>query len=83
MAKPKRSITRDSVFRTTGKTPPPKQGISKPEAKTYQTAVWLTDEETDWIDTRLEIKKSWLAGSYPFSFYSSTYKSKYATQYRY
>jgi hypothetical protein len=59
MPKPKRSITRDSVFRTIGKAPTPKQGISKPEAKTYQTAVWLTDEETDWIDIRLqEIKKA-------------------------
>jgi hypothetical protein len=59
MPKPKRSITRDSVFRTIGKVSTPKQGISKPEAKTYQTAVWLTDEETGWIDIRLqEIKKA-------------------------
>jgi hypothetical protein len=59
MPKPKRSITRDSVFRTIGKAPTPKQGISKLEAKTYQTAVWLTDEETGWIDIRLqEIKKA-------------------------
>ena len=59
MPKPKRSITRDSVFRTIGKAPTPKQGINKPEAKTYQTAVWLTDEETGWIDIRLqEIKKA-------------------------
>ena len=59
MPKAKRSITRDSVFRTTEKAPLPKQGISKPEVKTYQTAVWLTDQETDWIDSRLqEIKKA-------------------------
>jgi hypothetical protein len=59
MPKQKRSITRDSVFRTTGKAPQPKQGITQPEVKTHQTAVWLTDEETDWIDTRLqEIKRS-------------------------
>lgn len=59
MSKPKRSITRDSVFRTTGETPPPKQGINKPEAQTRQTAVWLADEETDWIDTKLqEIKRA-------------------------
>jgi hypothetical protein len=59
MPKSKRSITRDSVFRTTGEVPTPKQGISKPEVKTRQTAVWLLDEETDWIDTRLkEIKKA-------------------------
>ena len=59
MAKPRRSITRDSVFRTTGQAPTPAQGLGKPEAKTRQTAVWLTDEETDWIDTKLqEIKKT-------------------------
>jgi hypothetical protein len=60
MPKPKRSITRDSVFRTTGETPPPpQQGINKPEAQTHQTAVWLADEKTDWIDTKLqEIKRA-------------------------
>ncbi len=59
MARPRRSITRDSVFRTTGQTPTPAQGTGTPEAKTRQTAVWLTDEETDWIDARLqEIKKT-------------------------
>jgi hypothetical protein len=37
----------------------PKQGNSTPTAKTHQTAVWLTDEETGWIDARLqEIKKT-------------------------
>jgi hypothetical protein len=37
--------------------PPPKQDISPPEATPHQTAVWLTDEETGWIDARLlEIK---------------------------
>ncbi len=30
----------------------PKQGNSTPTAKTHQTAVWLTDEETGWIDAR-------------------------------
>jgi len=59
MPKAKRSITRDSVFRTTGAPPSPKQGISKPEAETHQTAVWLTDEETGWVDSRLqEIKRA-------------------------
>jgi hypothetical protein len=59
MPRPRRSITRDSVFRTTGQAPTPQQGLGKPEAKTRQTAVWLTDDETDWIDTRLqEIKKA-------------------------
>jgi hypothetical protein len=59
MPKPRRSITRDSVFRTTGQAPAPAQGLGKEEPKTRQTAVWLTDEETDWIDARLqEIKKA-------------------------
>jgi len=59
MARPRRSITRDSVFRTTGQAPTPAQGLGTQEAKTRQTAVWLTDEETDWIDTKLqEIKKT-------------------------
>ena len=59
MPRPRRSITRDSVFRTTGQVAPPTQGIGTPEAKTRQTAVWFMDEETDWIDARLqEIKKA-------------------------
>jgi hypothetical protein len=59
MPRSRRSITRDSVFRTTGQAATPAQGIGKLEAKTRQTAVWLTDEETDWIDSRLqEIQKA-------------------------
>jgi hypothetical protein len=59
MPKPRRSITRDSVFRTTGQQDTPAQGLGKLETKTRQTAVWLADEETDWIDSRLqEIKKA-------------------------
>jgi hypothetical protein len=59
MPRPRRSITRDSVFRTTEQAPTPAQGIGKEEVKTRQTAVWLIDEETDWIDTKLqEIKKT-------------------------
>jgi hypothetical protein len=58
MANSRRSITRDSVFRTTGKAPLPKQGIKKSEPETRQTAVWLADNETEWVDKRLqEIKK--------------------------
>lgn len=58
MPKPKRSITRDIVFISTEKAPIPKKGVSKIETRTYKTAVWLKDEETDWIDARLqEIKK--------------------------
>ena len=59
MPRPRRSITRDSVFRTTGQAPAPRQGLGTQEAKTRQTAVWLTDEETEWIDARMqEIKKA-------------------------
>lgn len=59
MPRPKRSITRDSVFRTTGSASTPKQGLGRSEAETRQTAVWLTDEETGWIDERLqEVKKT-------------------------
>ena len=59
MPRPKRSITRDSVFRTTGSAPTPKQGLGRSEAETRQTAVWLTDEETGWIDEKLqEVKKT-------------------------
>ena len=59
MPRSKPSITRDSVFRSTGDASAPKQGIQKPEVRTRQTAVWLADEETDWIDARLqEIKKA-------------------------
>jgi hypothetical protein len=59
MPKSKRSITRDSIFRSTGDAPAPKQGMEKPEIRTRQTAVWLADPETEWIDARLqEIKKA-------------------------
>jgi len=59
MPRSRRSITRDSVFRTTGQPATSAQGIGNLEAKTRQTAVWLADEETDWIDARLqEIKKA-------------------------
>jgi hypothetical protein len=54
MPKSKPSIIRDSVFRTTGDAPAPHQGIQKPEIRTRQTAVWLADEETEWIDARLQ-----------------------------
>src|SRR5690349_1185155 len=59
MPKSKRSITRDSVFRTTEQAPVPAQGLNTLEEKTRQTAVWFKDEETDWIDMKLqEIKKA-------------------------
>ena len=58
MPQSKRTITRDSVFRGTGPNDappaPPKQGIAAPEAPTRQTAVWLADEEVDWLDARCQ-----------------------------
>ena len=60
MANRKRSITRDSVFKTTGSgVVTPQQGIPKQETQMHQTAVWLADEETQWIDEQCQqIKKS-------------------------
>jgi len=52
MAKSKGTIIRDSVFRSTGVNPPPLQGIQSALPATRQTAVWLSDEETDWLDSR-------------------------------
>ncbi len=65
MAKPKRSITRDSVFRSTSNDAiDPKQGRERQETQMRQTAVWLADEETEWIDTKLtEIKKGGWRGA--------------------
>src|SRR3989442_1128742 len=59
MVKPKRSIIRDSVFRTTGnEAKTPRQGIQKQEPQMHQTAVWLGDEEEQWIDAQCQqIKK--------------------------
>ena len=59
MANKKRSITRDSVFKTTGsEATTPQQGIPKQEIQMRQTAVWLADEETQWIDEQCQqIKK--------------------------
>ena len=59
MANPKRSIMRDSVFRTTGnEVVTPKQGIQKQEQQMRQTAVWLGDDEAQWLDQQCQqIKK--------------------------
>jgi hypothetical protein len=55
MPRPKRTITRDSVFRPTGATAtPPAQGITPQEAPARQTAVWLADEEMDWLDAQCQ-----------------------------
>ncbi len=55
----KRTITRDSVFRHTGTQGTAPQGIKPETAPTHQTAVWLGDEEVEWLDSRCrEIRKS-------------------------
>ncbi len=58
MPQSKRTITRDSVFRGTAPDDPSsvstKQGISAQEPPTRQTAVWLADEEVDWLDARCQ-----------------------------
>ncbi len=54
MAREKRTIARDSVFRGTGTTSPqpPAQGIVLQETATRQTAVWLADAEVEWLDNQ-------------------------------
>ena len=55
----KRTITRDSVFRHIGAQDTAPQGIKPEAAPTHQTAVWLGDEEVEWLDSRCrEIRKS-------------------------
>ena len=52
-----KSIKRDSIFGRTAAVTTPVQGI-RDEKKATQTAVWLADEETNWIDDRCtEIKR--------------------------
>jgi len=54
---PKRTISRDSVFRQTGGPPAetPVQGIPVTETPTRQTAVWLADEESEWLDSQCQV----------------------------
>ena len=55
MAREKRTITRDSVFRGTGGAAPPlAQGVVPQEATTRQTAVWLADAEVEWLDKQCQ-----------------------------
>jgi hypothetical protein len=57
--KPQSSIRRDSIFgRTTSAGgPQPAQGIAAPESATRQTAVWLADEELEWLDSQVTAMK--------------------------
>jgi len=59
VARGKPTINRDSVFRSTGSsTEQPVQGVKPAEKLTRQTAVWLSDPETEWLDARCgEIKR--------------------------
>jgi hypothetical protein len=55
LAREKRTITRDSVFRGTGAAAPPlAQGVTPQEATTRQTAVWLADAEVEWLDNQCQ-----------------------------
>ncbi len=56
MPRPKQTISRDSVFRGTNSaaTDGPKQGIAPKEAATHQTAMWLGDDEIEWLDTQIQ-----------------------------
>ena len=63
MAQNRRTITRDSVFRRVGPTDAPKelppQGVTLTQPPTRQTAVWLADEEVEWLDSRIhEVKRA-------------------------
>ncbi len=59
MPRAKRTIARDSVFRSTV-TPPPEVSPQPDVAlQTRQTNVWFTDEELDWLDNHCqEIRRS-------------------------
>jgi hypothetical protein len=58
MSKAKRTIQRDSVFRDVNNQDAknnlqvPTQGLPQEETRTRQTAVWLGDEEVEWLDSQ-------------------------------
>ena len=58
MARNKRTIARDSVFRGTGGAAAlpeqPAQGVAPQEQPTRQTAVWLADAEVEWLDSQCQ-----------------------------
>ncbi len=57
MPRNNRTIRRDSILRQApaSGTPnsPPQQGIETPPSTTRQTALWLSDEELEWLDDRV------------------------------
>ncbi len=57
MPRSNRTIRRDSVLRPAAApgapTPLPQQGLSAPSPTTRQTALWLSDEELEWLDDRV------------------------------
>jgi len=60
MAREKRTIARDSVFRSSkSSSDKPTQGIENQQVETFQTAVWLGDDEVEWLDRQCQkIKRS-------------------------
>ncbi len=57
MPRSNRTIRRDSVLRPAAvpgaPVPLPQQGLSAPSPTTRQTALWLSDEELEWLDDRV------------------------------
>ena len=57
MPRNNRTIRRDSVLRPTATpstpTPLPQQGLGAAPPTTRQTALWLSDEELEWLDDRV------------------------------
>lgn len=49
MPRGKRTITRDSVFKNLSPSKQPAQGVTE-EGKRHQTALWLSDDDMDWLD---------------------------------
>lgn len=51
MPRSKRTIVRDSVFGSPTTDDAVSQGVTEQSATTRQTAMWLSDDEVDWLDT--------------------------------
>jgi hypothetical protein len=64
MPRSKRTIIRDSVFRHSSGPAIP-QGISQESSPTRQTAVWLSDEEMEWLDVHAAAIKRAGCGGLP------------------